>query len=498
MSKGRRSIENKFSDWESVFFNSVGIYVQIINKYLSHKYGHEPLSKHIKIVGGYAFKSTDYRKGGIPIVRISDFSNEKIALDNPVFYDESKALERFLLKKGDIVIALTGGTIGKLGIVQDGLGKLYLNQRVGKFEVLNKNEFDQEYVYWIARSVQSIIKNLAWGAAIPNVSPKEIEEIEFPIPDKATQASIIRFLNDLRSNSINLDRCYFNDEIENVIVYLQKRQVTGKSIEIELTHQLSLVKQLRQAFLREAMQGKLVPQDPKDGHAKDLLAQIKAEKAKLGKKDKPLPPIKPEEIPFEIPEGWVWCRLGEVGQITGGGTPSMANSEYWDGDIPWVSPKDMGDDFIFDSEMKVTAKGIQESSAKLIPKGSLLIVGRSGILKRKIPVAINEMECTVNQDMKVLIPTITEMNRFLQFMFKGLEFILLKDYVKFGMTVHSLKYDEFSLMPIPLPPFKEQSRIVKKLEELISNFQLLEQNVSQNVAETEQLLQQVLREALNS
>ena len=80
---------------------------------------------------------------------------QKIVLDDVVFYDETQELKRYELNEGDIVIALTGGTIAKLGIVQKGIGKLYLNQRVGKFEVLKPDEFETEYVYWIARSVQS-------------------------------------------------------------------------------------------------------------------------------------------------------------------------------------------------------------------------------------------------------------------------------------------------------------------------------------------------------
>src|SRR5690606_16834355 len=109
----------------------------------------------------------------------------------------------------------------------------------------------------------------------------------------------------------------------------------------EYTYQLTQLENLNQAILQEAVQGKLVKQDPKDEPASELLKRIKAEKAILrqaqgkGKKEKPLPPIKPEEIPFEIPENWVWCRLSEIVKITGGGTPSMLNSAYWNGDIPW-------------------------------------------------------------------------------------------------------------------------------------------------------------------
>ncbi len=313
---------------------------------------------------------------------------------------------------------------------------------------------------------------------------------------------------------------------EQQILYdkLIKSQEASNVLDAELKTQLELLKKLRQQLLQDAVQGKLVKQNPKDEPASELLKKIKAEKLnrvglnRVGLNRVGLKPnsknktnalalkgeanskgeanIKPEEIPFEIPDNWVWCRLGDVGKITGGGTPSMANEEYWNGNIPWVSPKDMWTEFVTDTEMKVTPKGINESSTNLIPVGSLLIVGRSGILKRKLPVAINSVECTVNQDMKVIIPHLIEMNRFLQFMFWGLESIILKEYVKFGMTVHSLKYDEFSQMPIPLPPLSEQIRIVQKLDELMHYCNELEASIKQSESQNSTLLQQVLREAL--
>lgn len=90
-----------------------------------------------------------------------------------------------------------------------------------------------------------------------------------------------------------------------------------EALTAELTSQLDLVKQLHQSFLREAMQGKLVPQDPKDEPASELLQKVKAalrqaQGDKKGKKQKELPPVKEDEIPFEIPENWVWCRVGEM------------------------------------------------------------------------------------------------------------------------------------------------------------------------------------------
>jgi restriction endonuclease S subunit len=226
MSRGRKTVSIfEDSNWSTVFYNSVGSYVGYINKALSKEYRLEPLSKHIKIVGGYAFQNSQYKKTGIPIIRISDFNNEKIHLDQVVYYDESSDLEKYELKENDIVIALTGGTIAKLAIVQGGLGKIYLNQRVGKFEVINPEVFELEYIYWIARSVQSTIKNLAWGAAIPNVSPKQIEAIEFPFPPKNIQKGIISFLNAVKNQAIIKGKIYFNADIENKVIGLQDRQI---------------------------------------------------------------------------------------------------------------------------------------------------------------------------------------------------------------------------------------------------------------------------------
>ena len=233
------------------------------------------------------------------------------------------------------------------------------------------------------------------------------------------------------------------------------------------------IKKLRELILTLAMQGKLVSQDPKDQPASEFLKEIQAGKERLIikgkiKKQKELPPIKPEEVPYEVPGGWVWTRLSLIGQIVGGGTPSMSKKEYWGGQILWVSPKDMKSNDIFDSEMKITQLGVDNSSAKIIPIDSIITVGRSGILKRKLPVAINKVECSLNQDMKAVIPYYKGISTYLQAMLFGLEPIILKKFVKFGMTVHSLRYDEFALMPIPIPPLAEQKRIVAKIDELMA------------------------------
>jgi type I restriction enzyme, S subunit len=107
-----------------------------------------------------------------------------------------------------------------------------------------------------------------------------------------------------------------------------------------------------------------------------------------------------------IPEGWKRKTLTCLGKWKGGGTPSKANLNYWEnGSIPWVSPKDMKSNSIKETEDYITPEAIVESSTNLIPQGSILVVTRSGILRHSVPIAINEVPVSINQDLKALIPS---------------------------------------------------------------------------------------------
>jgi type I restriction enzyme S subunit len=232
------------------------------------------------------------------------------------------------------------------------------------------------------------------------------------------------------------------------------------------------VQRLRELILSLAVRGKLVPQDANDEPASELLKRIKAAKAKLLatgklKQDKTFPVLQPEERPFDLPIGWEYIRLSELGEFKGGKTPSTNNERYWHGSIPWVSPKDMKGSLISQTEDFVTPHAI-EDGLSIIPAESVLIVVRSGILRRTVPIAINAVPCTVNQDLKALTPFLPPMARYLQVMLRGFERLILTSLTKVGTTVESIKFDEFCLQPFPLPPLAEQHRIVDKVDELMA------------------------------
>ena len=240
------------------------------------------------------------------------------------------------------------------------------------------------------------------------------------------------------------------------------------------------IQTLRGLILELAVRGKLVPQDPNDEPASELLKRIAKERARLEakgifKKSKATQ-VSDAERPFDSPEGWVWVRLTHFGEFRGGKTPSTNHSEYWGGSIPWVSPKDMKSLLVSQTEDYVTDLAISDGLT-VIPESSVLIVVRSGILRRTVPVAISGLQCTVNQDLKALCLVRPNMAPYVQLLIRGFERLILETLTKVGTTVESIKFEEFSKQPFPLPPLAEQHRIVAKVDELMALCDRLEAKV---------------------
>ncbi|MPL99694.1 Type-1 restriction enzyme EcoKI specificity protein [bioreactor metagenome] len=222
---------------------------------------------------------------------------------------------------------------------------------------------------------------------------------------------------------------------------------------------------LKNSILQLAMQGKLVPQDPNDDPAIELLKRIKAEKTLLIKegkikKQKSPTPITEEEKPFEIPENWIWCRVSDIVlQNLGGGTPAKNVPEYWGGDIPWASVKDlpMADFWLNETQDAITRSGLNKSSSNFILKDNIIICTRMGLGK----VVINTIDVAINQDLRALMVSQYIFKMFLIHFFKSSRL------VGKGQTVKGVTIDVLENMLLPLPPFEEQKRIVAKIEELL-------------------------------
>ena len=200
-----------------------------------------------------------------------------------------------------------------------------------------------------------------------------------------------------------------------------------------------------------------------------------------------------DEIPFEIPENWAWCRLGEIGEIISGGTPSTSNDNYWNGNISWITPADLSnykEKYISRGKRNISIEGLENSSAKIICKGSVLFSSRAPIGY----VVISEKEVTTNQGFKSISPYIENSEHYIYyFLLAEKENISLK---ASGTTFKELSGTEFGKIFIPLPPLAEQKRIVEKIEELLALVDDLETNKTDLQSYIKQAKSKVLEMAI--
>lgn len=269
-----------------------------------------------------------------------------------------------------------------------------------------------------------------------------------------------------------------------------------------ITNTPEAIPHLRRFVFVLAVRGKLGEQTPRDEPVSELLRRIQAEKSRLVneraiRRQPNLPPVDVATTPFQIPSHWAWLQLCGLGVLSGGMTPSKDRQEYWGGAVNWFSPKDIKSAELVESELKITEAGVAATGLQIYRPGCLFMVARSGILKRAFPVAINRVEATANQDLKVMVPFVEGLERYLQIMFWGMGDLILSTLVKTGTTVQSLKYDEFERQPLPLPPLAEQHRIVAKVDELMAVCDQLEAQLAATQTESRRLLKAVLHQALN-
>lgn len=268
----------------------------------------------------------------------------------------------------------------------------------------------------------------------------------------------------------------------------------------EINTQQSLLKNLKQTILQEAIEGKLTAkwreQNPDIGTAKKLLEQIKTKKEKLIKDkkikaSKPLALINEDEIPFDIPQSWEWCRLGDIFQTTSGGTPDRGNLIYWNGDISWLKSGEMNDSKIIkESEEKITEMGLKNSSATLFPKNTVLIAmygataGKLGILT--FPSTTNQAVCGFFENQFIL-------KELLFYFLKSQREKILSD--SWGQSQPNISQTYLKDIIFPLPPLEEQKEIVATIEKLFTLCDELECEINQNKTTVDNLMATVLKEA---
>lgn len=385
-----------------------------------------------------------------------------------------------ILQDRDLLWNSTGlGTLGRMAIFRTELNPYELAVADSHVTVIRplKDFVLPEYLYYYFASpcVQNVIEDKADGSTKQKeLATATIKAYLVPLPPLEEQKRIL-------------------EKIAEVLPALSEYDVVEKR-NSRLNEEFP--DRLKKSILQEAVQGKLVLQNPEDEPASILLERIRSEKEALIKAGK----IKrdkhesiifrrdnshyekcgseivciDDEIPFEIPETWAWSRLSSFGVFSSGKTPSMSNPAFWNGTIPWVSSKDMKRPVICDSEMHITE--VAAASMQIHPAGTLLLVSRSGILRRLLPLCVLGVDSTINQDIKAFTLYDLSLSQWLYYAIKAFEPYILKELVKSVTTVESLKFDEFERMLIPVPPKGEQARIIAGIKDALSLIQPLSNN----------------------
>ena len=374
----------------------------------------------------------EYYGGNIPFFKPTDleqgidtkFSNDKLS---QLGFESSRKLPA-----NTVLVTCIGATIGKTGLISvEGSCNQQINAIVPTKSII------PYFLYYacVSEYMQNEIKSNASATTLPILNKGNFSKIAFPLPPLEEQKRIV-------------------SEIERWMLFVNVVE-SGKS---DLQ---KIIIQAKSKILDLAIHGKLVPQDPNDEPASELLkrinpkAEITCDNPQYGK----------------LPKGWCETLLGNIGNWQSGATPSRLRKDYYNGDIPWLKTGDLNDSVIKSIPETITRKALEETSVKLNPTGSVLIamygatIGKIGILA--LPATTNQACCACVDYM------CDKMFLFYFLLANRKRFIAMGG----GGAQPNISKEKITNTHIPLPPLSEQHRIVAKIEELFVHFDKIESSL---------------------
>ena len=450
-------------------------------------------------------------------IRVSDMKGQSISTDDlKHISDEVRAqIAKYTIERTDLYITIAG-TIGNVGEVPEQFHGQNLTENAAKIVF---REIDKRFLLLVLQSadIQSQFQEKIKQMAQPKLALKRISGIRIPLPPLAEQHRIVAKVDELmalcdrleatrterettrnRLTATSLARLNTPDPDPAIF---QNHAAFALNNLVPLTTRPDQIKALRQTILNLAVRGKLVPQDPNDESAAELLKRIVPEKQRLVAegKFKSLDTTEfnneVENVPFSIPANWVWCRLDDIAAIARGGSPRPIKAYLTDdkNGINWIKIGDSerGNIYINETKEKIRPDGLKKS--RMVFPNDLIL---SNSMSFGYPHILNIQGCIHDGWLVIRTPASLLDKLFLYN-------LLLSSYSRnafsnaaAGAVVQNLNADKVRRLPVPLPPLAEQHRIVTKVDELIALCDRLEAILAAGDETQGRLLDALLHEAL--
>ena len=383
-----------------------------------------------KIGSGSTPKGSNYSVKGIPFFRSQNVYNDRLVYDDIKYISEEvhQKMKGTEVLANDLLLNITGGSLGRCAVVPADFNCGNVSQHVC---IMRSVLVEPEYFHALVLSSYFAKSMKITGSGREGLPKYNLEQMAFPLPPLTEQQRIVT-------------------EIKHWFALINEIK-QGKA-DLQIT-----IKQTKSKILDLAIHGKLVPQNPNDEPASELLKRINP-KAEITCDNAHY-----TQLPFEVPQNWSWTTLGKIGKWQSGSTPNRLNKDYYNGNIPWLKTGDLNDGYITHIPEYITEKALNETSVKLNPTGSVLIamygatIGKIGILT--FPATTNQACCACE-------------------VFNGIdrEFIFLfllshrEEFIKMGGggAQPNISKEKIINTYIPLPPFTEQQRIINAVNKIFA------------------------------
>ena len=393
----------------------------------------------------------------------------KIRLGDHLELKYGKGISKKDRKPGTIPIYGSSGIIGyhNFALVKDCSIVVGRKGSAGNVQFVDRSCWPIDTTYFINETNIYILKflyyllvylrlqNLDSSTAIPSLRRVDAYNIKIPLPPLNEQKRIV-------------------SKIESIFA-----QIDGARTRLEVAS--GMLNKLRSSVLRQAFEGKLVPQDPNDTPVEAILKRIRRASEK--------------ELVFErdnLPNGWILVKIDYICKLIGGGTPSRKNLDYFNGDIVWLTPTEISKNSIqkiYDSKEKITKLGLEKSSARVIPINSVLLTTRASIGY----VAIAGIDTSTNQGFASFSCNGTMFNYYLAYWLWSKKNFLESEAT--GTTFKEISKSKLREIQIPLPPLAEQKRIVSKIESIFTRIDVVERYIESTLRLLDLLKSSTLKQA---